>query len=105
MSLSEKDVAYVADLAHLELTEAERVRMIRDLNSILDYIGTLSELDTANVEPMAQVMVSGQGEGSSRFAYAQRNDVLLPSLSHADALRNSPAPDPVFFKVPKVIER
>ena len=35
MKVTEKDVAYVADLANLELTEAERPRMLRDLNAIL----------------------------------------------------------------------
>ena len=55
MKVSEKDVAYVADLANLELTEPERERMVRDLNSILEYMDRLNELDTSRVEPMAQV--------------------------------------------------
>ncbi len=41
MKVSEKDVAYVADLANLELTDLERERMLKDLNSILDYIDRL----------------------------------------------------------------
>ena len=53
--VSEEDVRYVAELAHLELTEEERRRMLKDLNSILGYIDRLNELDTSNVEPMAQV--------------------------------------------------
>ena len=36
MKVTEKDVCYVADLANLELTEAERTAMVRDLNSILE---------------------------------------------------------------------
>ena len=53
--VSEKDVSYVADLAHLDLTEEERARMLKDLNSILGYIDRLNQLDTSDVEPMAQV--------------------------------------------------
>ena len=53
--VSEKDVSYVADLAHLELTAEERARMLKDLNSILGYIERLNQLDTTDVEPMAQV--------------------------------------------------
>ena len=45
--VSEKDVSYVADLAHLELTAEERARMLKDLNSILGYIERLNQLDTA----------------------------------------------------------
>ena len=101
--VTEKDVSYVADLAYLELTEDERARMLKDLNSILGYIDRLNQLDTANVEPMAQV-ASRYGvsqEGSS----GMRPDELRPSLPHDVALDNAPASDGVFFKVPKVIER
>ena len=52
--ISEQDVLYVAELANLELTADERARMVKDLNSILDYVDRLNELDTSNVEPMAQ---------------------------------------------------
>ena len=36
--ISEQDVLYVAELANLELTADERARMVKDLNSILDYV-------------------------------------------------------------------
>ena len=55
MKVTEKDVAYVADLGNLELTAEERTRMVRDLNSILGHIDNLNELETDNVPPMAQV--------------------------------------------------
>jgi len=41
MKVTEKEVDYVADLASLELTPEERTRMVRDLNSILEYVDTL----------------------------------------------------------------
>ena len=102
--VTEKDVSYVADLAHLELTVEERARMLKDLNSILGYIDHLNELDTASVEPMAQVLGS-HANGSAEFAYAMRPDEPRPSLPHDEALQNAPASDGIFFKVPKVIER
>jgi aspartyl-tRNA(Asn)/glutamyl-tRNA(Gln) amidotransferase subunit C len=106
MKVTEQDVAYVAELADLELTDQERRRMLKDLNSILDYIDRLNELDTANVPPMAQV--------SSRFSSASpseepasilREDVPASGLSHEQALKNAPVTEGEFFKVPKVIER
>lgn len=112
MKVTEKDVNYVADLANLELSAEERARMVRDLNSILGYIDRLNELDTANVPPMAQVSdrygVDQSKQGSERFAYASREDVLeglRKSLPHEVALQNAPESDGTFFKVPKVIER
>jgi aspartyl-tRNA(Asn)/glutamyl-tRNA(Gln) amidotransferase subunit C len=107
--VSEKDVSYVADLANLELTEEERARMLKDMNSILGYIDRLNQLDTSNVEPMAQV-TDRYGErrienDDKPFAYALRPDEPGPCLRHQEALRNAPATDGTFFKVPKVIER
>ena len=108
MNVTEKEVSYVADLANLELTAEERTRMVRDLNSILGYIDTLSELDTKDVPPMAQVSVAqggGNKQGSAAIEYALRDDQLRPSLPHEAALANAPDHNEDFFKVPKVIER
>lgn len=101
MKVTEQDVAYVADLANLELTSDERTRMLHDLNSILDYIDRLNELDTDKVAPMAQV--------ADRFGVdAMRDDIrhgLRESLPHEVALKNAPETDGAFFEVPKVIEK
>ena len=122
MKVTDKDVAYVADLASLELTEEERARMLRDLNSILEYVERLSELETDKVVPMAQVSDryisekdndknTDRGESrpdNNRFAYAIREDVkegLRKSLPHDVAIKNAPDTDGTFFEVPKVIER
>lgn len=112
MKVTEKDVTYVADLANLELTEQERATMLRDLNSILEYVDRLNELDTSDVAPMAQVSdrygLDQSKQGSERFSYAMRDDILeglRKSLPHEEALANAPDPDDDFFRVPKVIER
>lgn len=102
MKVTGKDVAYVADLANLELTEQERGRLLRDLNSILEYVDRLNELDTSNVQPMAQV------SQRSVQAQASREDILeglRKSLPQQVALENAPDSDGKFFTVPKVIER
>src|SRR5262249_41054768 len=97
MKISGKDVAYVADLANLDLTAQERERMLRDLNSILDYIDRMNELDTTSVSPMAQTLLPA--------VEAMREDELQPCLPREDALKNAPASDGEFFRVPKVIEK
>ena len=117
MKVTDKDVAYVTDLANLELTAEERSGMLRDLNSILEYIDRLNELDTSNVPPMAQISDrygsnrdagDESKQGSERFAYASREDIvegLRKSLPHDEALANAPDADEDFFRVPKVIAR
>src|SRR5216684_3529856 len=97
MKVTENEVAHVADLANLELTEQERTRLAKDLNSILEYIDRLNELDTSNVPPMAQVTGSATN--------AMRADELRPSLPNEAALQNAPDAHGGFFRVPKVIEK
>ena len=112
MKVTGKDVSYVADLANPELSDDERARMVRDLNSILGHVDSLNELDTKDVPPMVQISdrygLDESKQGSERFAYATRDDVhegLRKSFAREVALANAPESDGTFFKVPKVIER
>ncbi|MBV8050383.1 MAG: Asp-tRNA(Asn)/Glu-tRNA(Gln) amidotransferase subunit GatC [Acidobacteriaceae bacterium] len=112
MKVAEQDVAYVADLANLELNGEERARLQHELNSILDYIDRLNEVDTANVPPMTQVEEAYgktfENQSADRFSYASRDDIvegLRKSLPRELALANAPETDGTFFRVPKVIER
>jgi aspartyl-tRNA(Asn)/glutamyl-tRNA(Gln) amidotransferase subunit C len=109
MRITDQDVSHVADLANLELTSDERQRMVRDLSAILGYIDRLNELNTANVPPMAQVLgINASGTdvaGGGQPATAWREDSPRPSLPHDAALKNAPAANEDFFKVPKVIEK
>jgi len=99
MKITRKDVEYVAALAHLELGAAEVERMQRQLDSILGYVDKLNELDTAEVEPMAQVLTE------TRPDVALRADATRAGLERGEALAAAPDADEIFVKVPKVIER
>jgi aspartyl-tRNA(Asn)/glutamyl-tRNA(Gln) amidotransferase subunit C len=99
MALSEKDVRYVADLAHLELTEEEVRAFLPQLDSILEYMQKLNELDTTQVEPMAQVTFTSSENPSIR------SDEPRKTFGPEEALANAPEPGPGYFKVPRVIER
>ncbi len=113
MKVTEQEVRYVEDLANLELTADERLRMVKDLNSILEHIDQLSVLDTSNVEPMLQTAdrfgvdpaKTDDKAGAARFAYAMREDLTRPSLPHDEVLRAAPDGDGTYFRVPKVIEK
>ncbi|MBT9332183.1 Asp-tRNA(Asn)/Glu-tRNA(Gln) amidotransferase subunit GatC [Paracidobacterium acidisoli] len=101
--VSLEDVRRVAELSSLELTTAEEPHMRRDLNAILDYVAQLNELDTSQVEPMAQVaevLAASQEEIN-----VLRPDSVVPCLDRAQVMVSAPETDGVFFKVPKVIER
>jgi aspartyl-tRNA(Asn)/glutamyl-tRNA(Gln) amidotransferase subunit C len=99
LNLSEKEVRYVADLANLRLSDEEVHRMSQDLGHILTHIEQLNELDTKNVEPMAQVLFDADERATLR------EDVVRATLPNADALANAAASGAGYFKVPRVIER
>ena len=99
MKLTEKEVRYVADLANLSFSDEEVRKLARDLDSILEHMDKLNELDTSNVEPMAQVLYTA-GEMA-----ALRPDQERPLLGNELALANAPLKGAGYFKVPRVIER
>lgn len=101
MKISREDVLRVAELAHLELS-AEEVETFRgQLDSILTYIEKLNELDTANVEPMAQVLSAEASAGNP----ALREDKEIVCNVAKDVLAGAPDPSPPYFRVPKVVDR
>jgi len=94
MPVTRKDVEYIAELARLKFNDTELEKFTAELNQILSYMEKLNELDTENVEPLSHPV-----EGNNVF----REDEVKQSVNREDALKNSPAHDEVFFKVPKVI--
>ena len=99
MKITEQEVRRVAELANLALTPEEIARMTQDMSGILEHMDKLNELDTADVEPMAQVLYASADE------VTLREDIEREPLSNADALANAPLAGQGYFKVPKVIER
>ena len=99
MKITEEQVRYVAGLANLTLTAEEIPRMAADLSGILGHMDKLNEVDTSEVEPMAQVLFDTEETATLRA------DEPRPTLSNADALVNAALAAAGFFKVPKVIER
>jgi aspartyl-tRNA(Asn)/glutamyl-tRNA(Gln) amidotransferase subunit C len=99
LKITENEVRYVAGLSNLRLTEDEVGRMVHDLDEILTHIDKLNELDTSNVEPMAQVLFDADETATLR------PDVEHEPLGNDAALANAPQKGAGYFKVPKVIER
>jgi len=83
----------------LELSDEEVRKFLPQLDSILQYIEKLNQLDTTQVEPMAQYTYSASPNP------AMRADQPQPSFSQEVALANAPESDGSCFKVPRVIER
>jgi len=107
MKISREEMLRVAELAHLELSEAEIAKYEHQLDSILDYIAKLNAVDTSNVEPMAQVVsvdsssASAGGNANPTF----RDDVVIPCDISREVLDRAPDAAPPYFRVPKVIDR
>lgn len=94
MAVTIEEVKKIAELARLSFTEEEYIQFTGEMNSILEYINKLNELDTTGVEPMSHPA------GGVNF---MREDELKPSVTAEEALKNAPAREENFFSVPKVI--
>jgi aspartyl-tRNA(Asn)/glutamyl-tRNA(Gln) amidotransferase subunit C len=90
-----KEVDHVARLARLELSEADKERMRRELDHILTYIDKLRALDTEGVEPTSHAVP---------MTNIMREDTPRPSFPQTDMLANAPDRSGEFFRVPKIIE-
>lgn len=89
------DIAHLARLARLSLTEEERQHIGPQLADILGYMEKLKELDVAGIEPTAH---------AAPLTNVTRPDTIEPSLSHHDAVRNAPRSADGLFAVPRIIE-
>lgn len=93
--LSEKEVRHVAKLARLRLSDSEIEGYRKDLNSILNYVETLEELDTDGVKPMSHVM-------DTRNIW--REDLPADTGNPEDLLTNAPLKEKGYFKVPRILD-
>ena len=97
MAVTIEDVEHIAQLAKLKFTGAEKIKLQIELNTVLDYIDKLNELDLENVEPLENINESLEN--------VLREDITGPSLPRDEVLKNAPAKTENFFKVPKVLDK
>ena len=89
------DVSYVAHLARLHLSDAEKQKISAQLKDILAYVAKLNELDVSKVEPMAH---------ATPLSNVFRKDEVRPSIDPAKVLNNAPEQARDLFIVPKIVE-
>ncbi len=94
-TISDETMEYVGILAKLELSHEESEKAKHDMESMLDYIDKLNELDTTGVEPMSHVFPV-----DNRF----REDVVVNGDGSELTLANAPAKKDNQFKVPKTVD-
>ena len=95
MKVDKQLISKLEKLARLELSQEERSILSKDLESILQMVEKLQELDTSSVQPLVYV---------SEEENVLREDEVRNQLSQQEALKNAPDQDGTFFKVPKVID-
>ena len=88
------DVAHVAHLARLDLTEEEQARMVVDLGAVLDHAAGVAALDTAGVPPTAHPLP---------LANVFRADEVRPSLDRDEVLAMAPQAEDSRFRVPSIL--
>lgn len=86
----------LAHLARLKFNEEEKQDIKTDLQRMITFVEKLNELDLDNVEPLLHM---------SQEINVLREDEVKGSITRDEALKNAPAHDEAFFKVPKVIRK
>jgi aspartyl-tRNA(Asn)/glutamyl-tRNA(Gln) amidotransferase subunit C len=89
------DVAYVAHLARIALSDEERATYQRQLEQILDHVRQLDALDVSAIEPMAHAIPV-----KNRF----REDLEVAGIEHQDVMNNAPESRQGQFFVPRILE-
>lgn len=95
MSNAKIDVAYVAELSRLELTEAEKTVFQPQLENIVKYVEKISSVDVTDVPPTLH---------GREIVNAFREDVVRPSMARDLALGNAPLASETEFTLPKIVE-
>lgn len=96
MNLDNETIVKIAHLARLEVTEAEKGPLLKDMNNILHFMEKLNELDTSDVEPLIYL---------TDEINVMREDLVKQEITSENALLNAPLSDGTYFKVAKVIEK
>lgn len=92
--LTREEVAHVARLARLALTDTEIDGLRDDLAGILDHAADIAALDTEGVEPTAHPLP---------LVNVLRDDVPVPGLDRDAVLAMAPASEAGRFKVPRIL--
>jgi aspartyl-tRNA(Asn)/glutamyl-tRNA(Gln) amidotransferase subunit C len=95
MALTEKDVDYVARLARLEISDAERKLYTEQLGRILGHAEELNAVETQAVPPTMHVLP---------LKNVWREDAVAESLPREESLSNAPDKSRGCFRVPRIIE-
>lgn len=95
MSLTRQEVEHIAELARLELSEAEKERYREQLSAVLEYVARLQALDTSAIPPTSSVLPERS---------VLRPDQVRPGLALDALLSNAPEAEAGQFRVPPVLE-
>ena len=92
----DRDALYkVAHLARVEIRPEEEEAILKSMDSVLNWMNQLNEIDTEGVEPLTHI---------SDEVNAWRNDEASNTLTRKEALANAPLKNERYIMVPKVIE-
>ena len=95
MPLTASDVAHLADLARIEMTEEELIRLSGQLDVILDAVASVSAAASDDVAPTSHALA---------FTNVFRDDVVAPSLPPEAVLAAAPAVEDGRFRIPRILE-
>lgn len=94
-ALSRDDVAHVAMLARIQLTDEELDRLAGQLDQIVGWVGQVNEVAADDVPPMSHPLP---------LTNVTRPDEVRPSLTAEQALSGAPEAELDRFSVPRILD-
>ena len=95
MKIDKNTINKIAKLSRIKLEEKEADSLIKDINSILDWVEQLNEVNTEKVEPLSNISLS---------KLPKREDIPENKNNSKEILSNAPDKLEGYFAVPKVVE-
>lgn len=95
MKITKEQVKYVANLARLNVSEAEVDELCTQMADIITFADALGEIDTAGIEPTNHAI---------KVENVLREDVVRPSYDRDEIIKNAPMKQAGCYAVPKVVE-
>jgi aspartyl-tRNA(Asn)/glutamyl-tRNA(Gln) amidotransferase subunit C len=95
LKLDTNTINKIAKLARIRLSAEETNMLLKDMNSILDWVELLNEVNTDSIEPLTNI---------SSSTLTKRKDEAKDINSSYEILQNSPDKLEGYFAVPKVVE-
>lgn len=95
MKINERELRRLGNLARLDISEEEMIKMYPEFNKMIDFIEQLDNINTDDVSPLTHI---------HQYTNTYRKDIIAQKDIKKSILNQAPNKNSDYFKVPKVLQ-